>query len=119
MPMKMTTRKTRKSAATTKCRPDIAPERIVNSLMNGPNGGEPVIARNPARKSAPDTGTRRSAPLTLSIDLLPYARWMLPAERKRTTFVSALLTTCSSAPMTAIPPTPMPRTRIPMCSTLE
>ena len=100
MPMKITTRKIRKSAATTKWRPDIAPERIVNSLMNGPNGGEPVIARKPARKSAPESGTRRSAPLTLSIDLLPYARWMFPAERKRTTFVRALLTTCRSAPTT-------------------
>ena len=51
----------------------MAPERIVNSLMNGPNGGEPVIARKPARKSAPDSGTRRSAPLTL-VDRLASVR---------------------------------------------
>ena len=30
---------------------------MVNSLTNGPNGGEPVIAKKPARNKAPDHGT--------------------------------------------------------------
>ena len=42
---------------------------MVNSLTNGPNGGEPVMARKPARNSAPENGTRCRAPRTSSVDL--------------------------------------------------
>ena len=58
MPMKMTTRKKRKRAAVTKRCPVMAPTRIVNSLMNGPNGGEPVIARKPGEE---EDGRQRDA----------------------------------------------------------
>jgi hypothetical protein len=44
--------------------------RIVNSLRNGPKGGDPVMAKNPASKSAPEIGTRLRAPLTWSVVLL-------------------------------------------------
>src|SRR6266849_219309 len=40
--------------------------RIENSLTNGPKGGEPVIARKPAKNSPPERGNRRSAPHTFS-----------------------------------------------------
>jgi hypothetical protein len=62
----------------------MAPFRIMNSLQNGLKGGVPVTARKPARKSGPETGRRRDAPRTSSMRFDPYARWMLPAARKRT-----------------------------------
>ncbi len=58
MPMKITTSSERNVAATTQCPRVIAALRIVNSLKNGPNGGEPVIAKNPARSS--DAGDRHA-----------------------------------------------------------
>ena len=72
-PMPMNT--TRSRTARPPRRPsDAAPSRhsrMVNSLTNGPKGGEPVMAKNPARNKAPDHGTRRSAPDTSSVYLLP------------------------------------------------
>src|SRR5262249_34899366 len=50
MPMKMTISVKRKSAATTICPLLIASRRIVSSERKSTNGGEPVIAKKPARK---------------------------------------------------------------------
>lgn len=53
MPIKTTSSKNKNNPAVTN-RPVLkAPLRIENSLMNGPNGGEPVIAKNPAKKNVP------------------------------------------------------------------
>ena len=71
---------------------------IVNSLTNGPKGGEPVMARKPARNTVPDSGKRCMAPRTSSVSLLPNARWMLPADRNRAPLVRPLLMRCKSAP---------------------
>ena len=49
--------------------------RIVNSLRNGPNGGEPVIARKPATQSMPDSGkTADQRRGHRSTDLRPVGR---------------------------------------------
>ncbi len=45
--MKTMPRRTRRSVPATGCPPPIAALTIVNSLTNGPNGGEPVIAKKP------------------------------------------------------------------------
>ena len=59
MPMKMMVRERRKSAATS-IRPwEKALLMMVNSLIKGAKGGEPVMAMKPARKSPPDQGSRR------------------------------------------------------------
>src|SRR5260221_1212941 len=47
MPMKTTPSSNRKSPPLRYCPLPMAAFTMVNSLMNGPNGGEPVIARNP------------------------------------------------------------------------
>lgn len=96
-----------------------AADSNVNSLTNGANGGEPVIARKPVRNNAPDTGRRRRTPRISAVCLVAYARWMLPADRNSIPLVSPLLIMCNSAAQLATPPRPIPRTRMPMCSTLE
>ncbi len=44
---------------------------------------------------------------------------MFPANKKSIAFVREWLTMWSSTPKLALPPTPIPRQAIPMCSTLE
>jgi hypothetical protein len=43
---------------------------MLNSLMKGANSGRPVMARKPSRKSQPETGVRRMAPVTWGSVLL-------------------------------------------------
>ncbi len=43
---------------------------MTSSLMNGPNGGEPVMANSPAIHRAPVTGRRAATPRTVVVDLL-------------------------------------------------
>ena len=93
--------------------------RIVNSLMNVPKGGVPVIAKNPASQSAPETGSTRASPRTPAVDLVRVAAKMLPATKNSIALVSEWFTAWSSAPNVAAPPRPIPSARIPMCSTLE
>jgi hypothetical protein len=69
--MKTMPRRTRRSVPTTGWPPPIAAFTIVNSLTKGPNGGEPVIAKKPARKRLPEIGRREMAPEISSVLLLP------------------------------------------------
>ena len=69
MPMNTTPRRSKNKPATRNGPPPTAAFRMVNSLTNGPNGGEPVMARNPARNSAPDKGRRLMAPLHIVREL--------------------------------------------------
>ena len=71
MPMNTTPSRSRNSPPATYCPLPTAALTMVNSLTNGPNGGEPVMARKPARNKAPDRGTRWMAPRTSSVTLLP------------------------------------------------
>jgi len=90
IPTKMTASPARYAAARPWAPAVIAPSRIANSLKNGANGGEPVMARKATRKTGPDTGSTRAAPRTCSVCFVPKARWMFPAERNSTPFVSPL-----------------------------
>ena len=81
----------------------VAPERTapvssVNSLRNGPKGGEPLMARNPATSSAALTGSRRARPVTSRVRFVPVPCHTLPATRKSSALASEALSTCSSAP---------------------
>lgn len=56
--------KTRKSPPAANSPRRNAAATIVNSLTNGPNGGDPVIAKNPIKNNAAESGVRLSAPET-------------------------------------------------------
>ncbi len=119
MVTKMSASRTRNAAATSGRPTWNAPLRMANSLKKGENGGDPVMARKPSRKSGPEMGSRRAAPRTCSTCFEPKARWMFPAVKKSTPLVSPLLTMWKKAPAAAAPPRPTPTARMPMCSTLE
>ena len=55
--------------------------RIVNFEANVPNGGIPLIARNPANQRAAVIGTTRDAPRTSSTRFEPKASSRFPAVR--------------------------------------
>ena len=71
IPMKMIARKRRSAVATGYLPEPKMPEMIPNSLRKGLNGGEPVMAKNPARKSPPVRGSLWSSPRTFSAFLVP------------------------------------------------
>ncbi len=61
---------------------------MVNSLMKGPNGGEPVMASMPAIHNAPETGMSLNMPFTSRVDLVLKAVRAFPATMKSMPFVS-------------------------------
>src|SRR5205823_12391811 len=81
MPTKMTAKRIRYAIATPARPWSRAALRIVSSLRNGPNGGEPVIAKRPIAQSIPDAGRARRTPRTSSGDLERYLVRMFPATR--------------------------------------
>jgi hypothetical protein len=57
--------------SSSKKRPATTYWRSLKAALTMVNGGEPVMARNPARRAAPESGMRVNAPRTWSVDLLP------------------------------------------------
>ena len=98
MPMKMTARSTSIAAATHGCPPRTAPLRIVNSLRNSPNGGDPVTAKSPMTSNPPVTERDRRMPWILGAYDVPVARTTLPTARKSSPFARPLLIRCSTVP---------------------
>src|SRR6185437_9345570 len=98
MPTKITARKTSMAAAIQGCPAPTAARRMVNSLWNNPNGGDPVMANSPRTSSAPDTGSVRMRPRFAAAAELPVASTTLPATRKSQAFASPLFRTCSTVP---------------------
>ncbi len=63
--------------------------KMINSLMNGANGGKPISASVPARKSAPVHGAARSKPRTSRISVVWYFNKIFPDKIKSNDFASA------------------------------
>ena len=73
MPMKTTARSTRIAAGDPRMPAPMAPLRMVNSLTKGPNGGEPVTAKNPPGTARPRPGGTAGCRGSSAYDL-PVAR---------------------------------------------
>src|SRR6266540_259201 len=107
------------TAAIQGCPAAIAARKIVNSLMNSPNGGEPVTAKRPSTRSAPETGSVRTSPRLPAAVALPVASTIFAVTRNTQPFDRPLFTRWSMLPYAPTPPSPSPSTSSPMCSTLE
>ena len=94
------------------------PASIHSSLMKGPKGGEPVMAKKPISHKNPERGKARSRPRTSPTDLVRPAARMLPAVKNSMALVKEWLTAWSMAAGAAAPK-PTPKASMPICSTLE
>ena len=81
IPTKMIARSTTMSAAIHGWCSPTAALMMVNSLMNMPNGGDPVTANNPITSRIPDAGTRRSSPRISSAADVPVTSTTLPTAK--------------------------------------
>src|SRR6266704_1861950 len=82
-------------ARTVECAANPA-RKIMNSLMNGPNGGKPMSARMPQRNAIPVQGAAFNNPRTERISVVRYFKRMLPDKRNNMDFDNAWFTIWSS-----------------------
>ena len=64
-------------------------DNIENSVIKIPNGGTPVIARNPMKNKTLVTGRTFRTPFTFLIFVELYFTNIFPADKNRTDFASA------------------------------
>src|SRR6266704_31905 len=82
-------------ARTVECAANPA-RKIMNSLMNGPNGGKPMSARMPQRNANPVQGAAFNNPRTERISVVRYFKRMLPDRMNNMDFDNAWFTIWSS-----------------------
>ena len=94
--------------------------RIMNSLVNTPNGGMPRMASVPSASPQPSVGLVRISPRMPSINCVPAFCVAWPTVKKIADLVSECTVMCSRPANVATGP-PMPKAKVisPMCSIEE
>ena len=96
-----------------------APVSSVNSLRNGPKGGEPLMASSPATSSAALTGSRRARPVTSRVRFVPVPSQHVARDQEEQRLGERGAQHVQQRAVGRDPASPAPTARMPMCSTLE